>query len=162
MPKKSEESRCILAVRVRGLVSAKREARETMKLLRLTHTNHAVIMENSDAICGMLRAVQSYVTWGEPSKETVNALIKKRARLLGNKKINEEYLQKMNFKSMDDLADAVFQSSTKYSELPTIQPVFKLHPPSKGFKGSVKKSHAAGGELGYRGEKINELINRMF
>jgi large subunit ribosomal protein L30 len=36
-----------------------------------------------------------------------------------------------------------------------------LHPPTKGFKGKIKKSYSAGGELGYRGEKINELIKRM-
>ncbi len=35
-----------------------------------------------------------------------------------------------------------------------------LHPPRGGFK-SVKRSYANGGDLGYRGEKINELIGRM-
>jgi large subunit ribosomal protein L30 len=42
-----------------------------------------------------------------------------------------------------------------------VQPIFKLHPPRKGFKGKTKKSFAAGGEAGYRGEKISELLKRM-
>jgi len=46
-------------------------------------------------------------------------------------------------------------------DLPGVKPVFRLHPPRKGFKGSIKKSYRAGGEAGYRGEAINDLIRRM-
>ncbi|MBW3022557.1 uL30 family ribosomal protein [Candidatus Woesearchaeota archaeon] len=39
---------------------------------------------------------------------------------------------------------------------------FRLHPPRKGFgRKGVKKSFKEGGALGYRGDKINELIKRM-
>jgi len=39
---------------------------------------------------------------------------------------------------------------------------FALHPPIKGFeRKGTKKSFKVGGALGYRGEKINELIKRM-
>ena len=39
---------------------------------------------------------------------------------------------------------------------------FSLHPPIKGFeKKGTKKSFKEGGALGYRGEKINDLIRRM-
>ncbi|MEM2445857.1 MAG: 50S ribosomal protein L30, partial [Candidatus Bathyarchaeia archaeon] len=31
----------------------------------------------------------------------------------------------------------------------------------KGFRGKVKKGYGMGGELGYRGEKINDLLERM-
>jgi large subunit ribosomal protein L30 len=37
--------------------------------------------------------------------------------------------------------------------------VFRLHPPSRGLR-SVKL-HFPKGDLGYRGEKINELLKRM-
>jgi len=40
-----------------------------------------------------------------------------------------------------------------------MQPVFKLHPPTKGFKGKIKKGYSMGGELGYRGEK-NQRANK--
>ena len=42
-----------------------------------------------------------------------------------------------------------------------LSPVFRLHPPRGGFKGSTKKPYSDGGELGYRGPAINELIRRM-
>jgi large subunit ribosomal protein L30 len=110
---------------------------------------------------GMLHRAQSYVTWGEVSKETVAMLLKKRGRLAGGKKLTEEYVQKVGYKSIDTLADAIAKCKTEYQKMPNVQPIFKLHPPSKGFKGKTKKSYSAGGEAGYRGEKINELIRRM-
>jgi len=39
---------------------------------------------------------------------------------------------------------------------------FRLHPPRKGYgRGGVKRQFTEGGALGYRGEKINELLRRM-
>lgn len=132
-----------------------------MKMLHLSRNNHAVLIDNSPSFVGMLKAAQAFITWGEASKDTASLLIKEKARVAGNRPLTDEYLQKAGFKSADDLSEAVFSGRVKYWKLPGIQPVFRLHPPSKGFKGKVKKSFQAGGELGYRGEKINELIKRM-
>ncbi len=161
MAQKTEECRCLVAVKVRGIVSAQREARETLQFLRLLHTNHAVIIDNRASYKGMLKRVQSYVTWGEASKETVAAMLKKRGRLAGDKKLTDEYLQKIGYKSFDDLADAIVNCKTEFSKLPEITPLFKLHPPSKGYKGKTKKSFRAGGEAGYRGKEIDDLVLRM-
>jgi large subunit ribosomal protein L30 len=105
--------------------------------------------------------VQNYVTWGEVSKETVALMLKKRGRIAGGKKLTNEAVEKLGYKSIDALAEAIANCKTEYQKTPNVQPVFKLHPPSKGFKGKTKKSYSAGGEAGYRGEKINELIKRM-
>lgn len=152
---------CIVAVRVRGTISASREARQTLQMLHLTRNNHAVLVCDRPSFLGMLKAAQNFITWGEASKETVCALIKEKGRLEGNKKLTDEYSQKNGFKLLEELAEAVFNCSVEYWKLPNVQPVFKLHPPSKGFKGKIKRSYGAGGELGYRGEKINDLIKRM-
>jgi large subunit ribosomal protein L30 len=109
----------------------------------------------------MLKAAQNFITWGEASKETVNMLMRERGRLVGNKRLTDEYAQTVGFKSLDELAEAIFDRQVEYWKLPNVQPVFKLHPPTKGFKQGVKKGYHAGGELGHRGEKINELIKRM-
>jgi large subunit ribosomal protein L30 len=130
-------------------------------MLHLTRNNYAVLIDDRPSFLGMLKAAQSYTTWGEASKDIVNALIKKRGRLAGNRELMEEYLQKVGYKSIDDLAEAVFTCQVEYWKLPSIQPVFRLPPPSKGYKGNIKKGFGAGGELGYRAEKINELIKRM-
>jgi large subunit ribosomal protein L30 len=153
--------KCVVAVKIRGQVSAQREARETTALLGLTHTNHAVIIDSRPAYMGMLKRAQSYVTWGEVSQEIVTAMLKQRAKTGGGKKLTEEYAQKLGFKSIDDLADAVFNCKAEISKLEGVQKTFRLRPPKKGYKGKTKKSFNAGGEAGYRGEAINELVKRM-
>ena len=161
MSKKTSKRKCIAVVRVRGSISAQREARETLDMLRLARTNHAVLIDNRPAFLGMLKRAQNYVTWGEASKETVALLLQKRGRLAGGKKLTDEYAAKVGYKSLGELAEAVASCKVEYWKLIGVQPVFKLHPPSKGFKGKTKKSYGAGGEAGYRGEAINELIKRM-
>lgn len=148
-------------VKVRGTISAQREVRETLQLLRLTRTNNAVLIDNRPSYVGMLYRVQNYITWGEVSKETVALMLKKRGRFAGGKKLTDEYVERLGFKSIDTLANAIISCKTDYNKLSNVQPVFKLRPPSKGFKGKTKKSFAAGGEAGYRGERITDLIKRM-
>jgi large subunit ribosomal protein L30 len=130
-------------------------------MLHLTATNHAVLVDNRPSTLGMLKRVQSYVTWGEISKETLAILLTKRGRLAGGKKLTDEYAQKIGYKSLDDMAEAIVNCKAEYWKLEGVQHVFKLHPPTKGFKGKTKKSFRAGGEAGYRGEAINELVKRM-
>jgi large subunit ribosomal protein L30 len=161
MTQKAVEFKPLVVVRIRGLVSAQREARETLDLLHLNHTNHAVIIDNRPAYKGMLQRVNSYVTYGEPTKETLAIMIQKRGLLAGSKKITEEYLTKIGYKNIDDLAEAIVNCKVQYSKLPDIQARFRLHPPSKGYKGKTKKGFQAGGEAGYRGEAINALVQRM-
>ena len=70
-------------------------------------------------------------------------------------------MKKAGYKSLEELAEKIHKCAVMYQKLPGIQPVFRLRPPTKGFKGNIKKSYRAGGELGYRGEDINELVKRM-
>ncbi|MGD6806155.1 MAG: 50S ribosomal protein L30 [Candidatus Bathyarchaeia archaeon] len=157
---KTEEAKCLVVVRVRGTVSALKETRETLELLRLTHTNHAILIDNRPAYKGMLQRASNYVTWGEVTKETLVEMLTKRGRLAGDKKLSEN-LEKVGYKSIDELADALVNCKVSYSKLPGIEARFKLHPPSKGYKGLTKKSFRTGGEAGYRGEAINDLVKRM-
>jgi large subunit ribosomal protein L30 len=109
----------------------------------------------------MLRKSKDYLTWGEVSQENIALLLKKRGRLVGDKKFTEEYAKELGYKSLDDLAEAIFNVKVECSSLPKVKPVFRLRPPKKGFKGKVKRSYSAGGELGYRGDAINDLLKRM-
>lgn len=127
----------------------------------MTRNNYAVLIDNRPSFLGMLEKARSYITYGEASSETVALLINKRGRAAGNRKLTEEYAQKAGFKSLDDLNDAIFSCRVEYWKLPNIQRVFRLRPPSKGFKGKIKRGYGAGGELGYRGEYVNELLKRM-
>ena len=161
MAQKTEACRCLVVVKVRGTISAQRETRETLDFLHLLHTNHAVLIDSRPSYKGMLQRVNSYVTYGEPSKETVVMMLQKRARLAGDKKLTDEYIKKAGYNSIDNLAEAIVNCKVQFQKLPDVQPLFKLHPPSKGYKGKTKRGFNTGGEAGYRGEKINELVKRM-
>ncbi len=161
MAQKTEECKCLVVVKIRGTVRAQKETRETLDFLHLGQTNHAVLIDGRAAYKGMLQRVNSYITYGEPTKETVALMLQKRARLAGDKKITDEYIQKIGYKSVDSLAEAIVSCKVQFQKLPDVEPRFKLHPPSKGYKGKTKKGFKAGGEAGYRGEAINDLVKRM-
>jgi len=155
------QRRCLAVVRVRGVSDIFREIKQTMKLLHLERNCHVTLVDGRPAYLGMLNKAQNYLTWGEVSKDTLALLLKRRGKLVGDKKLTDEYAQKIGYKSLDELVDAVFKGEVEYNRLLNIKPVFRLHPPSKGFKGKVKKSYASGGVTGYRAEAINDLLRQM-
>jgi large subunit ribosomal protein L30 len=157
----AEKKKCLVAVRIRGMSDISQETKDTLNMLRLTRNCHATLLDDRPAYKGMLQKSKDYLTWGEVSQEIVALLLKKRGRLVGDKKLTDEYAKELGYKSLDDLAEAMFKLEVEYNGLPKVKSVFRLHPPKKGFKGKVKRSYAAGGELGYRGDAINDLLKRM-
>lgn len=146
-------------IRVRGSVGVRKDIKDTLAMLRLHRINHAVLVEETPDYKGMLQKAKDYITWGEIDKETLASMIKKRGRLPGNKKITREHIKDKGYSTFKELAEAIIKGETKLENL-DIKPVFRLHPPRKGYE-SVKKSFKEGGSLGYRAGKINELIQRM-
>jgi large subunit ribosomal protein L30 len=155
------DQKCLVAVRIRGISDISQETKDTLMMLRLTRNCHATLLDSRPAYNGMLRKSKNCITWGEASKETIAQLLKKRGRLAGDNKLTDEYAKELGYESLDGLAEALFNVDVEFSSLPGVKPLFRLRPPSKGFKGKVKKSFAAGGEAGYRGEAINDLLKRM-
>ena len=156
-----EGEKCLAVIRVRGVSDIFKEIKATLQMLHLTRNCHATLIDDRPSYLGMLHKAQNYVTWGEISKEGITLLLKKRGRLVGDKELTAKHAQEIGYKSLDDLAEAVYKLEVEYSRLPNIKPVFRLHPPKRGFKGKVKRSYAGGGVTGYRGEAINDLIKRM-
>ena len=152
---------CLFVIRLRGEVNLNREVEDTLGMLHLTRVNHAVIINNRPEYLGMLNKVKDVVTWGEISKETIMGLIKKRGRLSGGRRFNNETIKELGYNSIEDLAADVFNMKLELSKLHKMKPVFRLHPPKGGFKGGTKRSVGEKGELGYRGEEINKLAQIM-
>ncbi len=147
-------------IRLRGSVKVRREILDTLKMLRLHRVNHCVLVPETKDFKGMLAKVKDYVTYGEINKETLVELLKKRGKLVGNKKLTEEKLKEITgYESFESFADALLSGKVKLKDFEQIKPVFRLNSPRKGLKS--KKLHWPKGDLGYRGEAINELIARM-
>lgn len=148
-------------IRIRGTVNVRGKIKDTLKMLRLNKVNHCVILPKTGSYSGMLQKVKDYVTWGEVKPETLAKMIINRGRLLGDNKISDKYIQaNTSYSSILAFAKAVSKAEANYQDITDIKPVIRLHPPIKGYEG-VKRSYRAGGALGYRGEDINALIERM-
>ena len=149
------------AIRVRGTVNIRGDIKDTLTMLRLNRVNHCVILPADPSTEGMLRKVKDYITWGDLRPEVLAKLILKRGRLEDGKKVTDSYVKKhTEFKSLIAFAKAVCEGKEKFTSLEAIRPVIRLHPPAKGYEG-IKRSFVEGGALGYRGDKINDLVDRM-
>ena len=148
-------------IRVRGQPDVNRDIEHTMMLLGVTRVNHCVIVPENPSTKGMLQVVKDYCTWGEVSQETLASMIRSRGQLVGDKDITDDYLKENSeFATIEDMAKAIIENDYKMRDVEGVKPVFRLHPPVKGYEGN-KRSYKNGGALGYRGEAINDLINRM-
>jgi large subunit ribosomal protein L30 len=151
----------LFVVRIRGGVDAQKTIEATLTMLRMEKNNYATILKETPSYTGMLRKTKDYITWGEPDIDTIKLLLEKRGKLIGDKKITDESLKNLGYDSIDKLSNAIVAGDVEFSQLNGIKPFFRMHPPKKGFKRTVKRPYNDHGELGNRGEAINELIKRM-
>ncbi len=147
-----------LAIRIRGITGVSPEMLDVLNRLNIPKKHNASLIPDTPSMLGMLRKASDYITWGEITKESLIALLKKRGRLEGDKRITDEALKELGFASFEELADRIMADG---KVPPPIKKTFRLTPPSGGFKGPITKHVNEGGELGYRGEAINDLLSSM-
>lgn len=149
-----------LVIRIRGTTGVNRDIADTLKMLRLHRINHAVLVEDNPSYKGMLQKAKDYITWGEIDGETLTEIISKRGEIVGGEKVTNEYINdNTDYSSIEDLAEALINSKVKADDI-DMKPVFRLHPPRKGYEG-IRLSINEGGSLGYRGELIKGLVTKM-
>ena len=138
----------IAAIRVRGITGVKTKIKDTLNMLRLYKNNYCSVLPNNAIYMGMLKKAKDYITWGEIDDETFKILVDKRGEEFNGREADSKGKIKYN--------DFVIVDNKK------IKKSFRLNPPRKGFeRKGIKHSFQQGGALGYRGEKINDLIKRM-
>lgn len=147
-----------LIIRLRGNLGVAPEVLDTMNRLNVPKKHNASLVVDTPSNLGMLQKVGDYITWGEVTSTSLEAILAKRGRLEGDKKITAENMKDMEISSLKDLSEKVLGGGLMPSQL---KRTFRLTPPSGGFKRSIKRHYGAGGELGYRGSAINELVERM-
>ncbi|MEA2034996.1 MAG: 50S ribosomal protein L30 [Euryarchaeota archaeon] len=150
-----------VVVQVRGVVNTNREIKDTLKMLRLHHVNHCVLVPDTPAYLGMIRKVKDYVAYGEVDADALGIVLNTRGRLTANQKLTDEYVKEnTNFADINAFAKALCAGVAQVSDIPGLKPVLRLHPPRKGYK-SIKRTFQQGGALGNYGSKINDLLYRM-
>jgi large subunit ribosomal protein L30 len=143
----SKGDRKIAVILVRGTVGVFHEIKDTLLMLNLTRKNNCVVLNDTPINRGMLQKVKDYVTFGDITKETFKELVSKRGKEFKSRETDSK--KKYSYKFLE--ADG-----KKYKKY------FTLNPPRKGFgRKGIKVSFKAGGALGNREGKINDLIMRM-
>ncbi|MCS7122136.1 MAG: 50S ribosomal protein L30 [Archaeoglobaceae archaeon] len=150
----------LAVVRLRGTVEVHGKIDYTLKLLRLHKRYHCVLVPDTRSYRGMLNVVKDYIAYGEIDAETLSMLLRERGKLVGNKKLTDEYVkEKTSYENIDEFAKAVIEKRASLKDLPDLKPVFRLHPPRGGLKNI--KWHYPIGSLGYHGRDIKKLLYKM-
>ena len=80
-------------VQVRGVVNVRRDIKDTLKMLRLHHINHCVLVPDTPENLGMIRKVKDYVAYGEVDQATLETLLETRGRVIGDLPLTDEYIR---------------------------------------------------------------------
>jgi len=151
----------IAVVQIKGLIDTPKTIKDTLVMINLTRANHCVIIDDRVTYRGMLQKSKDLVTWGEITEETVTKLIVKRGKLVGDKKVTDEYVKNNSkYNSIKEFTEAFMKFEAEFDDIEGHKKVFRLSPPRKGYK-STKDPVGRGGDLGNRGEDINNLLATM-
>lgn len=157
-----EERKRLAVIRMRGRVNVRKTTEDTLQMLNLFRRFNCVIIDDRPSYQGMLQKIKDWATWGEIDSATVELLLTKRGEMSETKKrITDDLIKrKTSFSSVSEFAQSVCGFTAEFSALPSLKKVFRLHPPRKGLK-DVKTSYSDGGDLGYRGVAVIDLIQKM-
>jgi len=159
-----------LVIRIRGTIGVSPKAKKVMQLFRLRQLHNASFVKLNEATIRMLRLIEPYVTYGYPTRATVQNLIWKRGFGKLNKQripisdnsVIQEGLGKFGIECTADLIHEIFTVGPHFKQANNFLWPFKLSNPTGGFSTKTKMLHfMEGGESGARGEEINKLVKKM-
>jgi large subunit ribosomal protein L30 len=148
-------------IQVRGVVNTRHDIKETLKMLRLHHINHCVLVPDTPEYLGMIRKVKDFIAYGEVDEDTLATILQTRGRIIGNEALTDEYVRNNSrFGSIAEFATALRKGEARIADVKGLKPVLRLHPPRKGYR-TIKRTYPQGGSLGYYGKEINTLLITM-
>ena len=159
-----------LVIRIRGTIGVSPKAKKVMQLFRLRQLHNASFVKLNEATIRMLRLIEPYVTYGYPTRATVQNLIWKRGFGKLNKQripisdnsVIQEGLGKFGIECTADLIHEIYTVGPHFKQANNFLWPFKLSNPTGGFSTKTKMLHfMEGGESGARGEEINKLVKKM-
>ncbi len=161
MSKNEDKQELLAVIRLRGRINVPLSVQENLKMLNIQRTNYMTLVPNTSSYLGMLKKAKDYITWGEINQKALEHVLSKHGELTGKTKLSNKYLKDNTpYTTIKALSNAFFEGKALFKDVPEMKRFFRLHPARKGYK-TVKRGFSEGGELGYRGSAINELIVRM-
>ncbi len=140
----------IAVIRIRGRRKIRAEFEDTLRMLRLERPNHCVIVDDTPQNMGMLAKVKDYIAYGPVDEQIIFKLLAKRGKK-GRSSLNDVMKE-------DQIKKAATEIFGGKKTMDFANPVFRLRPPSKGYK-NIKKTYPEG-DLGKRDDMVS-LLSRM-
>lgn len=159
-----------LVIRILGIIGVSPKAKKVLQLFRLRQLHNCTLVKLNECTVRMLRLIEPYVTYGYPTRATIEKLIYKRGFGKLNKQripitensVIEEGLGKYGITCTADLVHEIVTVGPHFKEANNFLWPFKLSSPKGGFSRKTKLLHfMEGGESGSRGEEINKLVKKM-
>eukprot|EP00558_Chaetoceros_sp_UNC1202_P005609 CAMPEP_0197244796 /NCGR_PEP_ID=MMETSP1429-20130617/9800_1 /TAXON_ID=49237 /ORGANISM="Chaetoceros sp., Strain UNC1202" /LENGTH=239 /DNA_ID=CAMNT_0042705207 /DNA_START=45 /DNA_END=764 /DNA_ORIENTATION=+ len=164
------EPKVALVIRIRGIIGVSPKAKKVMQLFRLRQIHNATFVRLNEATIRMLRLIEPYVTYGIPTRATIEKLVYKRGfgklskqRIpIADNSVIQEGLSKVGINCCADLVHELVTVGPNFKAANNFLWPFKLSSPLGGFSKKTKLLHyLEGGEAGNRGEEINKLVKKM-
>jgi len=165
------EPKVALVIRIRGIIGVSPKAKKVMQLFRLRQLHNASFVKLNEATIRMLRLIEPYVTYGYPTRATIQKLVykrgfgkikKQRIPIATNAVIAEGLGESTGIECTADLINEIYTVGPNFKKANNFLWPFKLSNPKGGFSSKTKLLHfMEGGEAGARGEEINKLVAKM-
>lgn len=149
-------------------------SKQALKSLRLDFKNQGTFILMTPEVKKALKIAEAYITWGEPSLRTVRDLLFKRGFLKGSSAsgkpiplmdntLIEKHLGQHGVICIEDVVHELYSRGPHFHDVNAFVGKFTLSDPAREEKEEKKKFfHVdAGGSYGYRGDKINALVQTM-
>jgi len=159
-----------LVIRIRGIIGVSPKAKKVMQLFRLRQIHNATLVKLNAATIRMLRLIEPYVTYGIPTRATIEKLVYKRGfgkiskqRIpIADNSVIEEGLGQYGINCCADLIHELVTVGPYFKQANNFLWPFKLSSPLGGFSAKTKLLHyLEGGEAGNRAEEINKIVKKM-
>jgi large subunit ribosomal protein L30 len=136
-------------VRIRGSANMCNRVKDALRKLRLRKVHSCTLLRASGTLRGMLLHAEDFITWGKVEEHVLEKMLEKRGKSRSGARIDAKHAKGIAKKMISD-------GSANSAD---VRPVFRLSPPSGGLR-SVRIQYPRG-DLGDRGERINDLLLRM-
>ena len=148
----------LLVVRIRGVTDISRQQRILLNKFNLRKVNTAVFVKGSSVNIRLLKRIENYITWGEPSKRLISELIYKKM----HGKVGEERVQiKSNAQveehiggdviCLEDIIKEISSVGSNFQQICDFMFPFKLTSPEGTLASRLRKPVNDNGHWGYRG-----------
>jgi large subunit ribosomal protein L30 len=153
------ETKCLVAVNLRGTVNIPRPVKETLANLKVRNRFNATLLKENETTLGMLNRAKEHLAWAEAEEALVEKLLESRTQVMNGNTL-EGVLKSAKAKNLSGLAKSITDGKVDFRKLKDVRPYFRLHPPRGGFSRSTRRLYDQGGVLGNNPELMN-LIEKM-